>query len=329
MKILAGDIGGTNTRLAVFATRGRVLEPLVAQIYSSRRHTSLQDILRLFLDTHKPDFQGAAFGIAGPVRDGVGRVTNLPWKIKRGQLAREIGIPQVWLLNDLEANAWGLNALDSRDLYTLNPGRKNARGNRSIISAGTGLGEAGLFWNGKQHQPFASEGGHSDFSPASEIEIALLQYLRQRYDHVSWELVVSGMGLINIHDFLCVYHREKIPRWLLEAMLGGDAAVAISRAAQEKKCPVCTEALALFVRLYGREAGNHALKIMATGGVYIGGGIAPKILEQLQDKTFLEAFFAKGSMEALMRDMPVTVVLNENTALYGSALYAEARMNQQ
>ncbi|WP_456380109.1 glucokinase [Thiolapillus sp.] len=329
MKILAGDIGGTNTRLAVFDTGEKVMKQLAAQTYSSRHYTSLQDILQLFLDSYGTDFQAAGFGLAGPVCDGVGRVTNLPWKIKRGQLARKFAISQVWLLNDLEANAWGLSVLGSQDLHILNPGRKNAQGNRSIISAGTGLGEAGLFWDGKSHRPFASEGGHSDFSPASEIEIALLQYLRQRYGHVSWELVVSGMGLINIHDFLCAYRREKIPRWLLEAMLGGDTAAAISRAAQEEKCPICTEALALFVRLYGREAGNHALKIMATGGVYIGGGIAPKILEQLQNQAFLEAFFTKGSMEALMQDMPVTVILNENTALYGAALYAAAQAGRQ
>ncbi len=328
MKILAGDIGGTNTRLAVFDTGGK-MEALAAQTYSSRQYASLRDILRLFLDTHKPDFQGAAFGIAGPVRNDVGRVTNLPWKIKRGQLARDIGIPQVWLLNDLEANAWGIAALDRQDLHTLNPGRENAQGNRSIISAGTGLGEAGLFWDGKHHRPFASEGGHSDFSPASEIEIALLQYLQQRYDHVSWELVVSGMGLINIHDFLCAYRQEKTPQWLLDAMFSSDSAAVISRAAQEGKCPICTEALNLFVRLYGREAGNHALKIMATGGVYIGGGIAPKILGQLRDSAFLEAFFSKGSMEALMRDMPVTVILNENTALYGAVLYTVAQMNRR
>jgi len=329
MTLLVADIGGTNTRLAVFDTSGKALKPLVAQTYSSQRHTSLQEILQLFLDTHRPDFQAAAFGIAGPVCDGVGRVTNLHWKMETRKLAKEVGISRVWLLNDLEASAWGLGVLGSQDLHTLNPGRKNAQGNCSIISAGTGLGEAGLFWDGKHHQPFASEGGHSDFSPANEIEIALLQYLQQRYDHVSWELVVSGMGLINIHDFLCAYRQEKIPQWLLDAMFSSDAAAVISRAAQEGKCPICTEALNLFVRLYGREAGNHALKIMATGGVYIGGGIAPKILEQLQDSAFLEAFFAKGSMEALMRDMPVTVILNENTTLYGAALYTAAQMNRR
>ncbi|HDK38237.1 MAG TPA: glucokinase, partial [Thiolapillus brandeum] len=159
-----------------------------------------------------------------------------------------------------------------------------------------------------------------------DIEIALLQYLQQRHQHVSWELLVSGPGLVNIHEFLCHFRRDKMPNWLRHAMREGDAAATISEAAQKQSCPLCMEALNLFVRLFGVEAGNHALKIMATGGVYLGGGIAPKILDQLKDQTFLDAFFAKGPMTSLMRDMPVTVVLNENTALYGAARYAVIKL---
>lgn len=326
MKILAGDIGGTKTTLAVVETDGQTVEQLVAHTYPSQQHTSLQEIVRLFLDTYSFDFMACSFGLAGPIHDGIGTLTNLPWKIDPVQMAEDLGIPGIWLLNDLEANAWGIQTLGEQDLCVLNPGKENAQGNRSIISAGTGLGEAGLFWDGERHQPFASEGGHSNFSPTSDIEIALLQYLQQRHQPVSWERIVSGAGLSNIHEFLCHYHNQESPPWLHEALQQGDPAAVISRAAIEKTCLLCTEALALFVRLYGVEAGNHALKIMATGGVYIGGGIAPKILEQLQQGSFLQAFFAKDGMESLMRDMPVTVILNEDTALYGAALYAVSRM---
>lgn len=322
MKILAGDIGGTKTTLAIFDTDGKALQQLVAETYPSQQHSSLHEILKLFLAVYGLDFQASGFGIAGPVFDGIGTVTNLPWRVASNELSAALGGSPVWLLNDLEANAWGLSALNSQDFYVLNPGKKYARGNRSIISAGTGLGEAGLYWDGAHHRPFASEGGHSDFSPTNEIEFALLQYLQKRHAHVSWERVVSGTGLINIYNFLCHARKEEKPQWQPAAIHGNDIAAAISQAAQKEKCPLCTQALALFVRLYGREAGNHALKVMATGGVYIGGGIAPKILKQLQKKAFLEAFFSKGSMERLMRDMPVTVILNERTALYGAALYA-------
>ncbi|VAW79242.1 Glucokinase, partial [hydrothermal vent metagenome] len=204
----------------------------------------------------------------------------------------------------------------------LSEGKPDSAGNASIISAGTGLGQAGLYWNGERHRPFASEGGHADFAPNADIEIALLQYLKQRYSHVSWERVVSGMGLVNIYAFLCDYRGVETPAWLVEVMNTGDQAAAISKAAQDNRCPVCSETLDLFVYLYGVEAGNHALKIMSTAGVYLGGGIAPKNLDRFGEMTFLRGFYAKGRMEPLMRNMPVKVILNDCTALYGPAVFA-------
>jgi len=322
MRILAGDIGGTKTSLAVFEVEGLDLRPLAQELYASGKHASLNEILRGFMASQDGDCEYACFGIAGPVQDQTCDATNLPWRVDAQSLASQLGFDRVWLLNDLEANAWGIGALQDEDFCVLDAGSPTASGNASIISAGTGLGEAGLFWDGSRYRPFASEGGHADFAPGSDLEIDLLNYLRRRHDHVSWERVVSGMGLVNIFGFLCEYRRAQAAPWLDEEMRSGDAAAAISRAALAGRCPISGEALDLFVHLYGVEAGNQALKLMATGGVFIGGGIAPKILERLKEPAFMQAFRAKGRMESLMREMPVKVILNDQTALYGPALYA-------
>jgi glucokinase len=260
------------------------------------------------------------------VRNGRAETTNLPWLVDAKRLTDELGFRKVWLMNDLEANAWGISALEEKDFCVLSEGKPDPAGNASIISAGTGLGQAGLYWNGEQHRPFASEGGHSDFAPNSDLEIALLQYLKQRYPHVSWERVVSGMGLVNIYEFLRDYRGSETPAWLAGEMKAGDQAAAISKAAQASRCPVCTETLELFVHLYGVEAGNHALKIMSTAGVYLGGGIAPKNLDYFREGIFLKSFWSKGRMESLMRDMPVKVILNDRTALYGPAVFAASEV---
>ncbi|MFQ5643979.1 MAG: glucokinase [Thiogranum sp.] len=321
-RVLAGDVGGTKTSLAIIEVAGTQLEVLAQEHYPSAAYASLDDVIREFTAAQNRTCDCAGFGIAGPVRDGRCDTTNLPWRVDARLLAKALGLRHAWLLNDLEANARGISALQPDDLHTLSAGAPDACGNASIIAAGTGLGQAGLFWDGTRHRPFASEGGHSDFAPGSELEISLLHYLQQRYDHVSWERVISGRGLVDLHAFLAEHRRLETPAWLSEEMRNGDSAAAISRAAQAGRCPVCSEALDLFVRLYGVEAGNHALKIMATGGVYIGGGIAPRILDRLKGENFLRGFRSKGRMEALLRSMPVRVILNEHTALYGAALYA-------
>lgn len=323
---LVGDIGGTKTRLAVIEVNGT--QALIKRdvTYPSRDYAVFEDLLGDFL-TGADIPRHAAFGIAGPVRGRVVQATNLSWHIDADVLQRQFGLVHCTLLNDLEATAYGLPALGADDVLTLQSGIPNASGNAAVIAAGTGLGEAGLFWDGQQHHPFAMEGGHTSFSPGDELEIALLQYLLQRYPHVSWERVVSGMGLLDLHEFLRAYRHAAAPQWLIEEMRNGDAAAAIANAALCGRDEICVETLHRFVRLYGAEAGNLALKMMSRGGLYLGGGIAPKILPLLQDGIFLEAFLNKGRMRPLLQAMPVRVILNDRTALLGSALRAAQLAN--
>ena len=321
-RVLAGDIGGTNTRLALYDVNGRRLEALTVQSYPSQQYDSLGAVMREFLDTHRHPPQAACLGVAGPVHNQVAKITNLPWQIDAAEIAGDFGIGSVSLLNDLEATGWGLPTMQADDLCTLQDGDTQASGNAAIIAAGTGLGQAGLYFEGEQHQPFACEGGHTDFSPQTELDMALLRYLQQQYEHVSWERVVSGSGLVSLHACLCDLRQREIPDWLQQSMQAGDPAAAISSAAQQGRDEICTEALQWFIHLYGVEAGNLALKLMASGGMYVAGGIAPKILEQMQDGTFIEAFCAKGRMRVLMERMPVRVVLNDDVALQGAAVKA-------
>jgi glucokinase len=321
-RVLAGDIGGTKTRLAIFDVAGSQLQSMVERTYPSGNYATLDDIIEDFLNAGDSRPDAACFGIAGPVRDNTVDVTNLPWRISAAEIGARFRLRRVALLNDLEANAWGLRALDEKDFHILNAGVENPAGNAAIIAAGTGLGEAGLYRDGERWHPFATEGGHTDFSPGSELEIELLRFLMSRYGHVSWERLVSGPGLVNIHDFLVHSRKHTVAGWLKDDMQANDPAAAISRAAQSGRDALCVEALELFVRLYGVEAGNLALKMMSSGGVYLGGGIAPKILEQLESGAFMAAFRAKGRMQGLLEQMPVRVVLNDRTALYGPAVFA-------
>jgi glucokinase len=322
--VLAGDIGGTKTRLAVCEVAGTQLETLAEHSYPSQDYGALEDVIEAFLDTHDHRPEAACFGVAGPVRDAESRITNLPWHISAAAIASRFRLRRASLLNDLEATAWGIPALREQDFHTLNPGSAHAAGNAAVIAAGTGLGEAGLCRAGDRLVPFGTEGGHTDFSPGSELEIELLRYLKVRHTHVSWERIVSGPGLVTLHEFLCRHHAATPPDWLLGEMQTGDPAAAISRAAQSGRDARCVATLELFVHLYGVEAGNLALKIMATGGFYIGGGIAPKILPALTDGSFMAAFCAKGRMRPLLEQMPVRVILNDRTALFGPAIVAAA-----
>ncbi|MGD8908738.1 MAG: glucokinase [Chromatiales bacterium] len=321
MQILAADVGGTNTRLAHYqVTSTDNLEMLDERVFSSTAATNLSDIFSQFLDQlANPRIERACIGIAGPVVNQTCNTTNLPWRVSAAHIREHCGFEQVWLLNDLEANAWGIEALQESDFFTLNSGREQDRGNRSIISAGTGLGEAGIIWNGQAYQPFASEGGHTDFSPATALEFELHQWLAERYGHVSWERLVSGLGLENIYHFLLEYRGLPIPEEISKLIAQRGVAPAVSHAALEGRDPICLQTLDLFLHLYGREAGNHALKLMASGGVYLGGGIAPRILSRLKNGSFLQAFFDKGRMRPLMEAMPVRVILNDKAALLGAA----------
>ncbi|MEP6643768.1 MAG: glucokinase [Acidobacteriaceae bacterium] len=317
--ILAGDIGGTNARLALFNLAEGQFSLVSASIFPSREYTGLDEIVSKFVASAdvRPDF--ACFGIAGPVRNGRVETSNLPWIIESKQLAEGLKIKHAVLINDVEANAWGVSALRPEEIVSLNTIRATDDGNRAVIAAGTGLGEAGMYWDGTRHHIFACEGGHADFAPRNELEIDLFRYLGLRFGHVSWERIVSGPGLLNVFNFLRDTGRGSEPKWLHDKMLSTDPAAAISSAAIEGQCGLCEQALDLFVSVYAAEAGNLALKIMATGGVYIGGGIAPKILPKLAGPLFMQAFIGKGRMQPLLESMPVHVIINDNIALLGAA----------
>lgn len=320
--ILAGDVGGTHTRLAFFEQRAGRLEAVAEHIYPSAGHASLDDIVAEFIASQKFHTERAAIGVAGPVRDGVCRATNLPWVVDAGKLAQRTGIARVELINDLEANGYGIATLAPEDFATLQAGAPDAKGNGAVISPGTGLGEAGLFWDGSRHWPMASEGGHSSFAPNSELQDELLQHLRAQFGHVSWERVLSGPGLFNVYKFLRDTGRGEEPAWLTEKLKLGDPSPIISKSGLEGSSALCIQALDLFVELYGSECGNMALKAMATGGVFLGGGIAPKILPKLKTLKFIAAFLDKGRLRPLLQTMPVRVILNDGTALRGAALKA-------
>lgn len=314
--ILAADIGGTKTRLARLVPEAARLRIVDEVNYPSRAYAGLEDILRDYVGQRSHNFSGLGIGVAGPV---VGRrctVTNLPWEVDGDVLQQSMGWNRVQVLNDLEANAWGIEALDHQDIITLQEGTCWP-GNAAIISPGTGLGQAGLYWNGERHRPFASEGGHVNFAPSGPEDCALLNFIRQRVDYVSAEVVLSGCGLRHIYDFLLDHYQARTPPALRERLELEDPAAVISSTALAEEDALCALALATYVRLLGAEAGNQALKIMATGGVYIGGGIAPKILPALRQPEFLAAFRAKGKMTGLMERMPVRVIVNDRAALLG------------
>ncbi len=317
--ILAGDIGGTHARLAFFETTNGHFRLISASVFPSREYAGLDAIVAKFVETADLRPDSACFGVAGPVRNGRVEASNLPWIIESKNLADELRIPKTLLINDLEANAWGIAALDPKDVVPLNRVNGTPVGNQAVIAAGTGLGEAGMYWDGTRHQVFAAEGGHADFAPNNELEIELLRYLAARYGHVSCERVISGPGLVNIFQFLRDTKRGTEPEWLIEEMQHGDPAAAVSRAAMEGKCALAEQALDIFISIYAAEAGNLALKLLATGGIYLGGGIAPKLLPKLKEPRFMRAFVSKGRMQSLMETIPVKVITNDNTALMGAA----------
>jgi glucokinase len=322
MRILAGDIGGTKTRLGIFEVDGTGCRMVEEGSYPSRDHSGLGEIVADFVGPGGRECQAACFGIAGPVTGRRMCTTNLPWVVDADELEVGSGIPAVALLNDLEATGWGVGALAASQIVVLNPGRTEAVGNGAVIAAGTGLGEGGIYWNGSEARPFACEGGHASFSPTDELGDRLLGFLRRIHGHVSWERVLSGPGLADLFRFMVSEAGETEPEWFFEADRAGDPVPALSEAALEGRCEISVRTLELFVRLYGEEAGNLALKIMATGGVWVGGGIAPRILPVLEGGAFMGGFLAKGRMRPLLEEMPVRVVLDDRAALLGAARFA-------
>ncbi|EMR02742.1 glucokinase [Cesiribacter andamanensis] len=319
-RILAADVGGTKTILELFDVRQNHFHSIKTTTYRSKDHSSFLEIVRLFL-IEQPMPDKICIGIAGPVLQGTCKTTNLAWVVDTEEIRQQLGIPYVFLINDLEANAYGLAALSPSDTKTLHAGNPENGGNVAIIAAGTGLGEAGLFWDGKAYHPFPTEGGHASFSPRSELDIALCSYLQKQFGHVSWERVVSGMGIYNIYLFLRDVLKRDEPAWLEEKMLSGDPASVISKTALQGGCPICDETMQLFVHYLAEESANLVLKMKATGGLYLGGGIAPKILPLLTEERFMPDFFPRGRMRELLEGVPVYIILNPHTALLGAAHY--------
>lgn len=320
--ILAGDIGGTHTRLACFEGSPIQSQPRFLEVFPSKAHTGLGPIVRGFVERHRIKVTIACFGVAGPVENQRCETSNLPWIVDSRQLVHDLEIPSIRIINDLEANAYGLALLQPSDFVLLNVGKPVPSGNQALISAGTGLGEAGLVVEKSRLQPFPSEGGHVEFGPRDDLEIEMLRYLIGRFGHVSYERVLSGPGLHNIYDFLRDSGRGMEPPWLIRELAQGDPAEVISRNGIGSTCEICVKALNIFVSIYGSEAGNLALKVLATGGLYVGGGIAPRILRKLQEPEFMRSFRAKGRMSQILEDIPVRVVNNEMTALLGAGYIA-------
>lgn len=324
--VLAGDIGGTKTHLGLFRAEGSTLAPLLDRIYVTHDYSNLEAAVAHFLDRRR-DVAVACFGVPGPVIDGVSHATNVPWDMSEPAIAKSLGGPPTRLINDLEATAHGVIHLPDSEIVELQKGERHERANIAVIAAGTGLGEAGLVavrsggW-----QAVASEGGHGDFAPRGADQIKMLEWLAREFDHVSFERVLSGPGLHNIYRYLAAARPEPEPQWLVERMLREDASAVISETALEDRDSRCVNALDTFVAIYGAEAANLALKFLAIGGFYIGGGIAPKILPFILRGGFMRAFLDKGRLRSTLARIPVRVSLNADAALIGAAHIAASML---
>jgi glucokinase len=331
--ILAGDVGGTKVHLALYNFEGGRLRSLREQKYPAYEFVSLGAVIEKFLEVDnvaRKDIVAACFGVPGPVRAGRLKLTNLPWILDTRELSQELSIEHIFLINDLEANGYGIPELAPDRIFTLHKGDSSSVGHRGLIAAGTGLGEAMLIWDGKsRHLPIASEGGHCDFAARTDQEIALLQYLRRTMKgRVSFERVVSGIGIKNVYAFLRDDQKMEEPAWLRERLQKEDPNAVIGECGENGLSEICAETLKIFSAAYGAESGNIALKVLAMGGMYLGGGIAPKILKTLQNGAFTEAFLDKGRLSPLLESIPVRVILDDTCALLGAAAYAEARASE-
>jgi glucokinase len=330
--ILAGDVGGTKVDLVLCKFDNGQLLTVHDHKYHAREFPGLVQVVEAFLEECKQtlgqpvDVLAACFGVPGPVRHGRLKLTNLPWVLDSNQLRVDLKIEHVFLINDLEANGYGIAELTSDQILVLSKGDPAAEGNRGLIAAGTGLGEAILVWNGHSHLPMASEGGHSDFAARNEEEIGLLRYLQKTVGgRVSSERVVSGIGLANVYAYCRDVKGLEEPPWLKDRMRVEDPNAVIGELGESGASELCVETLNIFVSAYGAEAGNLALKILSVGGMYVGGGIAPKLIKKMQDGTFMKAFTDKGRLSDLLVQTPVRLILESRAALMGAAAYAEAR----
>ena len=329
--ILAGDVGGTKVHLAIYNFVGGRLDLVREKKFPSSEYGSLDEVVRAFLGEGgqtKEEIVAACFGYPGPVRDGRLKLTNLPWTLDERELEKSVGIEHIFLINDLEANGYGIPELAPDKVFALLKGDPKAVGHRGLVSAGTGLGEALLIWDAKtqKHRPIPSEGGHCDFAARNDREIALLEYLRRTLNgRVSFERVVSGLGIKNVYAFLRDDQKMEEPAWLRDRIQSEDPNAVIGQCGEDGSSEICAETLRMFASAFGAEAGNVGLKVLAAGGIYLGGGIAPKILKTLQGGEFAQAFLDKGRLSPLLEAMPVRVILDDTCALLGAAAFAEAR----
>ncbi len=327
--VLAGDIGGTKTKLGLFHRGKR--RPLLkaSETYPSREASHLEDLVQHFVDKHQASVTRGCFGIAGPVIKGRVKTTNLPWDVSEQRMKDQFKWSNVTLINDLTATAQAIPLLSRQEVLALNKARVRTGLNLALVAPGTGLGESLLIFRDGEYSPVSSEGGHADFAPNSEAEMELWRHLHKRYGHVSIERVLSGPGLVNIYAWLKDSGQYREPEWLARKMGEMDPAAAISLAALVERHPLCVESLDMFISILGSVAGNLALTAMTTGGVYLGGGIPPKILPKLKEPIFMKAFTNKGRFKDLLKKIPVRVILNDEAALLGAAQCAFERLAQR
>ncbi len=324
--ILAGDIGGTKTQLGLYRVVGDTLEMVRDRRYSTTQFKSLEETCADFFGG-PPDVDAACFGVPGPIIDGRAQATNVSWSMSQISLSRALNGVPVRLINDLGATAYGVVHLKSSEFAVLHPAEDPpAHGNIAVLAAGTGLGESALVWESDGYHAVASEGGHTDFGPQGDEQIELLRFIENEFGHASYERVLCGPGLANIYRFLRQRSQDKEPKWLTEQIAAGDHAAAVSEAALAGRDPVCVHALTMFCNIYGSEAANLALKVLALGGVYLAGGIAPKILSMLQQGAFMNGFLSKGRLNDILKRIEVRVVLNQSTGLTGAAYCAAAML---
>jgi glucokinase len=329
--ILAGDVGGTKVHLALFNFVGGRLRQMRDQKFPATEFSTLEAVVLEFLKfgpVDKKEIIASCFGVPGPVRDGRLKLTNLPWTLDVRDLQKALGIEHIFLINDLEANGYGIPELAPEKVCTLHTGDASAVGHRGLVAAGTGLGEALLIWDPhvRRHVPIPSEGGHCDFAPRNDREVALFNYLRKTLNgRVSFERVVSGLGIANVYAFLRDDQKMEEPQWLRDQMKTEDPNMVIGMRAADGSSPICVDTMQLFMSAYGAEAGNLALKVLAMGGIYLGGGIAPKMVNMMQQGPFMDAFLDKGRMKPLLETIPVRIILDDTCALLGAAAYAESR----
>ena len=319
--ILAGDVGGTKTNLALYTIEGNNKSLLQEKLYKSKHYKSFADIVSDFLN-ELPLPEAVCIGVAGPVLKGKVKLTNLPWDIDTAEIAAEIGIAvsDVHLINDLEATAYGLAMLTEKDIVVIHKGCSEPVGNVAVIAPGTGLGEAGLFWDGKFYNPFATEGGHCDFAPRHKFDFELYEYLQNKFGHVCWERMVCGLGIFNIYQFLRDVKKREEQDWLAQKISEGDPAAVIGQNIEQSA--ICKETMQLFIRFLAYESSNLVLKFKATGGLFIGGGIAPQLIPYFEEYLFRDYFCSSGRMDPMLESVPVKIILNTKTALLGAAYYA-------